>query len=187
MAARRSLFWIVFLGGAGVLALIPEFFPAPADVVVRPLAPSTASPLRAQGQLAELRTPAAAPPVPSRDAPLQAEPVHAEPERQAAPRADLFAAHSWYVAPPPPPPAPPPAPVAPPPPMAPPLPFAFLGKLQEPERLRVFLVRGERAYTVSEGDVLDGAYRVERVTDTQISLTYLPLNQTQTLALGSRP
>lgn len=179
MAARRSLFWILFLGAAGVLALIPEFFPESVDIVVRPLAPRTAPPLRAQGPLADLRAPAATVPPAAPTEPVSA--------REVEPRADLFAAHSWYVAPPPPPPAPPPAPVAPPPPQAPPLPFAFLGKLQEPERLRVFLVRGERTYTVSEGDVLDGAYRVERVTDTQISLTYLPLNQIQTLALGSRP
>lgn len=183
MAARRGLFWILFLGGAGVLALIPEFFETPAEALVQPVrAPELLEQRARQGQLAELRsTPA---PAGGAEVPRAAAVVGAS---SVQPQLDLFAAHSWYVAPPPPPPAPPPAPVAPPPPMAPPLPFAFLGKLQEPERLRVFLLRGERTYTVSEGDVLDGAYRVERVTDAQISLTYLPLNQTQTLALGSRP
>ena len=66
---------------------------------------------------------------------------------------NAFNATSWYV-PPPPPPPPPPAP--PPKPTAPPMPFTFLGIYQDSPRLVIILSRGDRVYTVSEGDVIDG-------------------------------
>jgi hypothetical protein len=90
------------------------------------------------------------------------------------------------MAPPPPPPPPPPRAAGPAPaPSAPPLPFQYLGKLDDSERLRVFLLRGERIHTVSVGDVIDGTYRVERIDGGQMTLIYLPLNISQTLSVGS--
>lgn len=95
---------------------------------------------------------------------------------------DLFAGKSWYVPPPPPKPKPPPPP---PPPTAPPLPFAFMGSYQETDgRLIIFLTKGERLYTVSPGDVIDGTYRVEDVVSGQLGLTYLPLNIRQSMSVG---
>lgn len=191
MQNRRTLYWLIFLGGAAVLAVLPEFFDeAPVEVV---------QPVEQRGALAELRsTPQA--PVPA--APMVAQAgAHGGPEgappppatpadaRAATPTVDLFAAHSWYIAPP----APPPSAIAeattkpppPPAPSAPPMPFQFLGKLDDSEKLRVFLVRGERIYTVSAGDVIDGTYRVENISGTQMTLIYLPLNTAQTLSVGS--
>jgi len=46
------------------------------------------------------------------------------------------------------------------------------------------LVKGERIYTVSEGEVIDNTYRVERLTGGQLELTYLPLNIKQTISAG---
>jgi hypothetical protein len=95
---------------------------------------------------------------------------------------NVFAAKSWYVAPPPP---PPPKPRPPPPPTAPPLPFTFLGKYQEsPGHLVIFLVKGDKVYTVIAGDVIDGTYRVDGIKGDVLALTYLPLNITQTLDTG---
>lgn len=116
------------------------------------------------------------------------ETVHVELERLARPHkgagmkiGKVFDATSWYVPPPPPPPAPP----APPPvPTAPPLPFAYLGRYEDAPTQLVFLVKGERMYTVAEGEVIDGTYRVARVTKGMVELTYLPLNITQTLSTG---
>jgi hypothetical protein len=76
--------------------------------------------------------------------------------------------------------------VAAPPPTAPALPFAFIGKLDDAERLRVFLMRDEKIYTVTVGDVIDGTYRVERIGGSEMVLTYLPLKVTQTLSVGDR-
>jgi hypothetical protein len=111
-------------------------------------------------------------------------------QRQAAPaEADMPASHafrsmSWYVPPPPPPPPPPPKPMPPPPPSAPPMPFSFLGRYEEGETRIILLVRGERIYTVSEGEVIDNTYRVGRLTSGQLELTYLPLDIKQTISAG---
>ena len=95
-----------------------------------------------------------------------------------------FKAISWYVPPPPPPPKPPPKPLPPPPPTAPPMPFSFMGRYEEEGIRIILLVKGERIYTVSEGEVIDSTYRVERLTGGQLELTYLPLNIKQTISAG---
>jgi hypothetical protein len=95
---------------------------------------------------------------------------------------NLFTTKSWYVPPPPPPPQ---KPMPPPPPTAPPLPFTFLGQYQDsPERVVFFLVKGDKIYTVSAGDVVEGTYRIEGASGGQLALTYLPLNIRQLLSTG---
>ncbi|MES2534456.1 MAG: hypothetical protein V4632_01155 [Pseudomonadota bacterium] len=94
----------------------------------------------------------------------------------------LFANHSW--APPPPPPPPPPKPVPPPPPSAPPLPFTYLGKKIEDQQWEAYLARGEQTFIVRDQTVIDGTYRVDSIKPPILSLTYLPLNQVQTLTIG---
>lgn len=93
---------------------------------------------------------------------------------------NAFASTSWYVPPPPPKPEPPPKPTAPP------LPFSFMGRYEDPARsaVVVMLTRGDRLYTVSEGDVIDDTYRVERITDRTVELLYLPLKEKQSLQTG---
>jgi hypothetical protein len=95
-----------------------------------------------------------------------------------------FRAMSWYVPPPPPPPRPPPKPLPPPPPTAPPMPFSFMGRYEEEGSRIILLIRGERIYTVSEGEVIDNTYRVERLAGGLLELTYLPLNIKQTISTG---
>jgi hypothetical protein len=95
-----------------------------------------------------------------------------------------FRAMSWYVPPPPPPPRPPPRPMPPPLPTAPPMPFSFLGRYEDEETRVILLVRNERIYTVSEGEVIDNTYRVERLAGGQLELIYLPLNIKQTINTG---
>lgn len=96
---------------------------------------------------------------------------------------DAFATRSWYVPPPP----PPPVVAAPPPkPTAPPLPFAYMGSYDDAEGpIVIMLVRNDRLYTVSEGDLIDGTYRVERIQNGAIEMTYLPLQEKQQLATGN--
>jgi hypothetical protein len=107
------------------------------------------------------------------------------PERSESRRRyrDLFSAQSWYTPPPP----PPPRPVAPPPkPTAPTLPFAFMGSLQQGDSTVYFLARGDRAYDVKVGDVLDETYRVDGVSDGRLMFTYLPLTTSQALPIGEQ-
>jgi hypothetical protein len=108
-------------------------------------------------------------------------------EAPAGPARDLFTSKSWYIAPPPPPPveiapAPPP-----PPPSAPPLPFSYMGRLLEDASQHpvYFLVKGDKLYTVAEGELIDGTYRLDGIDSGQLALTYLPLNIRQFLPLGS--
>jgi hypothetical protein len=93
--------------------------------------------------------------------------------------ATLFAAQSWT-----PPPPPPPKPAPPPPPTAPPLPFVYLGKKTEDGTWEVYLARGEQTYIVREKSFIDGEYRVESIKPPTLSVTYMPLNELQTLAIG---
>lgn len=95
-----------------------------------------------------------------------------------------FSAISWYVPPPPPPPPPPRKPEPPPPPTAPPMPFSYLGRYEEAGRLIILLVRGERIYTVSQGEVIESTYRVERLAGGWLEMTYLPLNIKQSISTG---
>jgi hypothetical protein len=122
-----------------------------------------------------------------------AEPTRARPE---APRAEpeilalaprkaevggkaLFAATSWTPPPPKPPPPPPPAP-----PMAPPLPFKYVGKQRIAGGWEVFINRGEQVLVVRAGQSIDAAYRVESVKPPTMVLTYLPLDETQSMSIG---
>lgn len=97
-------------------------------------------------------------------------------------RNNPFAASSWL------PPAPPPVQAAPepPPPTAPPVPYVYLGKLDGSTlKPRVFLSSGDQLVIVSQGEVVDGQYRVESISDADIVLMYLPLNQRQVISMQS--
>lgn len=91
---------------------------------------------------------------------------------------DLFASGGWQ----------PPVPIFKPSPLpaptAPPLPFTFLGKKLEGGAWEVFLVRGEQSFVVRSGTLIENIYRVEAIMPPTLSMTYLPLSEKQTLAIG---
>jgi len=180
MDNKRVGGWLLFLGGAAVVALIPEYFFAPQQEALVVL-PATRG--------GSVSVPVAK--LPAGDVGgTSGAPVPAASTPGGGPQAGgLFSAHSWRVAPPPAPaPAwtPPPPVAAPPPAVAPALPFEFIGKMDDERRLRVFLLRGEKIYTVTVGEVIDGTYRIERIADSEMVLTYLPLNVRQTLSVGGK-
>lgn len=92
-----------------------------------------------------------------------------------------FAIRDWT---PPPLPTPPLSVAPPPPPEAPPLPFTFIGKQLEGGSWTVFLANQDRTYTVKSGMVIESVYRVDQIVPPTLSLTYLPMQQPQTLAIG---
>lgn len=117
---------------------------------------------------------------PRRVAPTLPLPVLAEVRATAGDEqqvADVFKSHSWFVAPPP----SRPVQAAVVPPAPPPLPFSYLGAVRDDGRTTVFLVREQRLYTVRNGEVFDGKYRMESDGNGRIELVYLPLNARQTL------
>jgi hypothetical protein len=91
----------------------------------------------------------------------------------------LFAATSW--APPPPKAEPPPQP----PPTAPALPFRYLGKQWTGELWEVFVSRGEQTLLLRENQTVEATYRIDSIKPPQMVLTYLPLNEQQTMNIGA--
>jgi hypothetical protein len=67
-------------------------------------------------------------------------------------------------------------------PEAPALPFRYLGKLIEDGKLSVFLANGAESLTVTAGSRI-GDYRVDKVTESEVQFTYLPLKTKQSLPL----
>ena len=76
--------------------------------------------------------------------------------------------------------------VAPPPaPSAPPLPFTYLGRMVDGGVTTVFLASPQGNLVAKAGDVIQNQYRLEQVTDTSLTLIYLPLNAQQQMSLGA--
>jgi hypothetical protein len=67
-------------------------------------------------------------------------------------------------------------------PEAPALPFRYLGKLIEDGKLSVFLANGAESLSVAAGDRI-GDYRVDKVSESEVQFTYLPLKTKQSLPL----
>ncbi|MCR5881876.1 hypothetical protein LRS03_02980 [Rhizobacter sp. J219] len=91
----------------------------------------------------------------------------------------LFDVVAWEPPPPkvtaPPPPPPKPAP--------PPFPYAYMGGLSEDGVRTAFFMKGERVLPVKAGDVVDAAFRVDEMNDKQMTVTYLPMNETLSVPL----
>jgi hypothetical protein len=91
-----------------------------------------------------------------------------------------FHTQNWN--PPPPEQAPPPPP---PKPTAPAIPFVFIGKTLGEGKMDIHLSQGDRIHTVHAGDVIDGVWRIDAVAPPVLTITYLPLNQVQTMNIGA--
>lgn len=86
-------------------------------------------------------------------------------------RADPFSPHSWQTA------AKPGAAArgVAPAPSAPPLPYRFVGRLYQNGATQVFFGKGDTVLAARQGDTLDGQYRVDSVSDGEVTLVYLPM------------
>ncbi|MES2089039.1 MAG: hypothetical protein V4532_03515 [Pseudomonadota bacterium] len=83
------------------------------------------------------------------------------------------------------PPAPPPTVLVaapPPPPMAPPFPHAWVGRFND-EAHRAIVSSADATWVVAEGDVIESQWRIDQIQERQMTLTYLPLQQRQTIAM----
>lgn len=70
-------------------------------------------------------------------------------------------------------------------PQAPPLPFKVLGLYVEGNQTAVFLQHNDQNLVVRVGDTIVDKYKVESLSGRTLTLSYLPLNQQQTLDVGS--
>lgn len=86
----------------------------------------------------------------------------------------------------------------PPEPTAPPFPHAWVGRFNDeglppaasgasavrsPALVRAVLAGPQSTWVVRVGDVIEGLWRVDRIQDRSMSLTYLPLKQQQTVVM----
>ena len=176
--------WV--LGTALVAALAATFWAAQSDgddaaAAAQPVAGSSrraAAPGAVTG--AGAKTASAA----EQLAPTDWQPVQRKP--WAAPPDAQFAA--WAPPPPPPPPpevkGPPPVPPAP---VAPPFPYQIIGSLVESGQTQVFLAGPSRSLNARAGEVIDGQWRVDQVSATGLSLTWLPAQIKQQIAFRALP
>ena len=70
-------------------------------------------------------------------------------------------------------------------PQIPSFPYMFIGKLMAGEKNTVFLSKNNQVYSIAEGDVLEGVYRVERLGSDNLEVTYLPERKKLTLAFDA--
>lgn len=75
------------------------------------------------------------------------------------------------------------APQAPAAPEAPPLPFRYIGHMVEDGRTHLFFAFGEESIIARVGEKVASQWRVDRITEQEVQLTYLPLKQKQSLPL----
>ena len=69
-------------------------------------------------------------------------------------------------------------------PTAPVFPFQYVGKKLENNIWEVYLSRGDQRFLVREGGTLESTYRIDSITPQRLSVTYLPLGQSQSLSIG---
>ncbi|HHX4053583.1 MAG: hypothetical protein ACN6QT_09935 [Burkholderia contaminans] len=166
-----------------LVAAMQQPAPAAASIVVRHDGVRAASaPARARVAPASHAAAPAPAPAPHAAAPTPREQLAALRAPVSVEAAhDPFTASSWL---PPPPVVPPPPETRPAPPTAPPVPFVYLGQQDaRSAKPQVFLGNGDQLLIVSPGDVIGGQYRVESVSGSNVVLTYLPLNQVQTVLI----
>jgi hypothetical protein len=103
---------------------------------------------------------------------------------------DLFPAQTWV-------PPPPPTPVDNSPPKPPPLPFTVSAQWRYENQAKIVVLSGNGTqYTLCNrcsvpgrivpGKMLDAHYRLDKLTDTSVVLTYMPLKHASTLRLDTR-
>ena len=111
------------------------------------------------------------------------------PEPVASAVIDLFPAQTWT-------PPPPPTPVDNSPPKPPPLPFTVTAQWRFENQSKIVVLRGNNTqYTlcnrcsvpgsIAPGKMLDAHYRLDKLTDTAVVLTYMPLKHASTLRLDT--
>jgi hypothetical protein len=72
-------------------------------------------------------------------------------------------------------------------PEAPELPFRYMGKVIEDGKLEILLLRGDEHFSVAAGQKIDDQYRLDKVTTSSLTFTYLPMKKKQTLEIIPTP
>jgi hypothetical protein len=68
-------------------------------------------------------------------------------------------------------------------PEAPALPFRYMGKVIENGKTEILLLRGDEHFAVAAGGKVGGEYRLDKVTASTLTFTYLPMKTKQNLEI----
>jgi hypothetical protein len=164
--AKRWTLWVVLLAAVAALSIFDRRPPAPGKVVDVVPRPAGANPAAHKGSGAATGS--------GEEQTLLA----IEPRTVPRKIDDAFPPRDWR---------PPPPPVKPAPraaPSVPPFPFQVFGKKLEDGVWQVFLARGNQIVVVKSSDTIDNVYRVEEIRPPVMTITYLPLQQRQSLQIG---
>lgn len=165
---KKRLVWLALAGAAVAAAALLAPEPAPAPSAAVDLAPVSR-------------------PVPNASAPAGTGPLDALPSRETIgrPRGQVFASRSWAPPAKPRPAAAAAAPVVSAPPAPPPMPYRVAGKVVHEGGAHIVLAKGDRVIWVREGETLEDGYRVDSIKPDRVTLTYLPLDVEQHIAVVS--
>ena len=72
-------------------------------------------------------------------------------------------------------------------PEAPELPFRYMGKVIEDGKLEILLLRGDEHFSVAAGEKIGDQYRLDKVSASSLTFTYLPMKKKQTLEIIPTP
>ncbi len=70
-------------------------------------------------------------------------------------------------------------------PKAPPWPYVYFGQQLSQGEWWIYLTLGDEARAVKKGQILDTKYRIDKIEPPNLSVTYLPLNEVQTVTIGA--
>lgn len=77
-------------------------------------------------------------------------------------------------------------PTSTPKPVAPPLPYRYFGRMADVEgKVLTYLTRDREMIPIQENQVLDNVYHIDSVTDSQIVMTYIPLDEKSVITIQS--
>lgn len=65
----------------------------------------------------------------------------------------------------------------------PPLPYRFVGRVYQDSGTQLFIARGTQIFPARKGAVLDGEYRIESVSGTELAFIHLPSGHRQVMQL----
>lgn len=71
-------------------------------------------------------------------------------------------------------------------PVAPPLQIKYLGRVSDGRVTRVFLLHQDKNYAPKVGERIEGLYRLDKIQDDTLELTYLPLGIKQKLDINEK-
>jgi hypothetical protein len=64
------------------------------------------------------------------------------------------------------------------------VPYRLVGRLVHDGKVVLYLGKGDSVLSATLGETVEGIYKVASITDTEIGLIYLPLNEAQVLPIA---